>query len=156
VNREGAIATARERTRAIENSENVGPLCGVPVGIKDLIMTEWIRTTFGSTLYQNFVPECDSVAVKRIKDAGGIILGKTNASEFGFQVVTENEVFGTTRNPCESAIVSIETVSMNPGPRIVQPDLRRGRRGWLFEEGRRVVQLQTAIRLRVVRSLESC
>lgn len=104
VNEEGAIDTARERTRAIENGENVGPLCGVPVGIKDLIMTEGIRTTFGSKLYQDFVPERDSVAVKRIKEAGGIILGKTNASEFGFQAVTENEVFGTTRNPFDTSL----------------------------------------------------
>jgi aspartyl-tRNA(Asn)/glutamyl-tRNA(Gln) amidotransferase subunit A len=104
VNEEGAIATAREKTRAIENGEDVGPLCGVPVGIKDLILTEGIRTTFGSTLYEDFVPERDSVAVKRIKDAGGIILGKTNASEFGFQAVTENEVFGTTRNPFDTRL----------------------------------------------------
>ena len=99
VDEEGALDTAREMTRSIENDEELGPLGGVPIGIKDLLMTEGLRTTFGSTLYEEFVPERDSVAVERVRDAGGIVLGKTNASEFGFQAVTENEVFGITRNP---------------------------------------------------------
>jgi len=104
VDEEGAIDAARKATRAIENGEDVGPLCGVPVGIKDLIMTEGLRTTFGSKLYEKFVPERDSAAVERIREAGGIVVGKTNASEFGFQAVTENAVFGTTRNPWDTEL----------------------------------------------------
>lgn len=62
-------------------------------------MNEGIRTIFGSKLYDNFVPKQDEVAVERIKKAGGIILGKTNTPEFGHIALTNNKIFGETRNP---------------------------------------------------------
>ena len=99
-----ALTEAREATRAIEAGDDLGPLRGLPVAVKDLIMTTGLRTTFGSKLYEDFVPDRDSVVVKRIEDAEGIIVGKTNASEFGFRAVTDNELFGTTRNPRDTTL----------------------------------------------------
>jgi aspartyl-tRNA(Asn)/glutamyl-tRNA(Gln) amidotransferase subunit A len=99
---EQAKTAAREADRAVDNDESLGPLHGVPVGIKDLIVTEGIRTTFGSQMYDDFVPERDSVVVKRIKDAGGIILGKTNVPEFGYQGITDNPIYGQTHNPWDT------------------------------------------------------
>jgi aspartyl-tRNA(Asn)/glutamyl-tRNA(Gln) amidotransferase subunit A len=96
---EQAKDVAREAERTVEDGDSLGPLHGVPVGIKDLIATEGIRTTFGSRMYEEFVPDRDSVVVQRIKDAGGIVLGKTNVPEFGYQGITDNEVYGVTRNP---------------------------------------------------------
>ncbi|MFD1571040.1 amidase [Halorubrum laminariae] len=99
---ERAIETAREVTETIESGGDPGPLYGVPVAIKDLIMTEGIRTTFGSVIYSDFIPERDSVVVERIRNAGGVILGKTNVSEFGFRAVTDNKIFGETVNPVDT------------------------------------------------------
>lgn len=99
VDEEGAKEAAREAETAVENDEDLGPLHGVPVGIKDLIPVKDMRSTFGSTIYEDFVPDRDSVTVSRIRDAGGIILGKTNVPEFGYQGITDNSVFGLTRSP---------------------------------------------------------
>jgi aspartyl-tRNA(Asn)/glutamyl-tRNA(Gln) amidotransferase subunit A len=71
----------------------------VPVGIKDLVLTKGLRTTFGSRLDADFVPEQDDVAVERLRAAGAIILGKTNAAEFGYGGFGHNPLFPTTRNP---------------------------------------------------------
>ena len=99
---EQAKSAAAEAERAIDNDDELGPLHGVPVAIKDLISTEGIRTTFGSRMYEDFVPDRDSIVVERIKDAGGIILGKTNVPEFGYQGITENPIYGETRNPWDT------------------------------------------------------
>ena len=79
--------------------DEVGPLAGVPVGIKDLVCTAGIRTVSGSFAYENFVPDEDDVVVERLKHAGAIIIGKTNVPEFGYSAVGHNPVFETTRNP---------------------------------------------------------
>ena len=79
--------------------DSVGPLHGLPVGIKDLQPTAGIRTTYGSPIFQNFVPEEDSLTVQRYKGAGAIVIGKTNTPEFGAGSQTFNQVFGTTLNP---------------------------------------------------------
>jgi len=99
---EQAKDAASDAKRAVENDETLGPLHGVPVGIKDLITTEGIRTTFGSRMYEEFVPDRDSVVVERIKEAGGIVLGKTNVPEFGYQGITDNPIYGLTRNPWDT------------------------------------------------------
>jgi aspartyl-tRNA(Asn)/glutamyl-tRNA(Gln) amidotransferase subunit A len=99
---EQAKRAAEEADRAVEQGEPLGPLHGVPVAIKDLIVTKGIRTTFGSRMYEDYVPDRDSVAVARIKDAGGIILGKTNVPEFGYQGITDNPIFGKTHNPWDT------------------------------------------------------
>lgn len=92
----GAARTLQERILA---GEDPGPLAGVPIGIKDLILTRGIRTTFGSRLYENFVPDVDDVAVERLRAAGAIVIGKTNAAEFGYGGIGHNPLFPTTRNP---------------------------------------------------------
>src|SRR5665647_233449 len=78
---------------------SAGRLEGVPITIKDLIPVKGVRTTFGSKLFEDYVPEADAVLVERIKGAGGVILGKTNVPEFGLVAVTDNLVFGPTWNP---------------------------------------------------------
>lgn len=93
--REGAkIAEA-----ALAHGEPLGPLHGIPVSIKDLIFTRGVRTTGGSRLFADFTPDEDAVAVERLRAAGAVILGKTNTPEFGHKGVTDNLLFGPTRNP---------------------------------------------------------
>ena len=99
VDEAGALAQAAEIDRRLAAGEDIGPLAGVPVAIKDLICTRGLRTTFGSRLYADFVPEEDDVVVERLRAAGAIIVGKTNTSEFGYGAVGHNPLFPTTRNP---------------------------------------------------------
>ncbi|HEY7521892.1 MAG TPA: amidase [Methylomirabilota bacterium] len=94
-----ARRAAREAEIAVMKNEPLGPLHGVPISFKDVIYTRGIRTTGGSRLYADLVPEEDAVAVLRVKAAGAVLLGKTNTSEFGHKAVTENPLFGVTRNP---------------------------------------------------------
>lgn len=94
-----ALDRARELERDIAAGRPVGPLAGVPVGIKDLVCTKGIRTVSGSFAYEEFVPEEDDVVVERLIAAGAVILGKTNVPEFGYSGVGHNPVFETTRNP---------------------------------------------------------
>jgi Asp-tRNA(Asn)/Glu-tRNA(Gln) amidotransferase A subunit family amidase len=90
---------AREADKKVKNEENLGLLHGIPTSIKDLVPTKDIRTTFGCVIYENNIPEQDDVVVKRLKDAGIVLLGKTNTPAFGHQAVTDNEIFGKTKNP---------------------------------------------------------
>ncbi len=76
-----------------------GDLLGVPISIKDLTATKGIRTTRGSKLYENWIPDSDAIFVERVKNAGSVMLGKTNSPEFGWKGETTNLVSGTTRNP---------------------------------------------------------
>ncbi len=96
---EFARAEAKRVEQAILAGDLVGPLAGVPVGIKDLVMTKGIPTVSGSWAYVDFIPDEDDVVVERLKQAGAIILGKTNVPEFGYSGVGGNPVFETTRNP---------------------------------------------------------
>ena len=84
---------------ANEGPDSLGPLHGLPVGIKDLQPTAGIRTTYGSPIFRDFVPDEDSLTVQRYRTAGAIVIGKTNTPEFGAGSQTFNEVFGTTLNP---------------------------------------------------------
>jgi aspartyl-tRNA(Asn)/glutamyl-tRNA(Gln) amidotransferase subunit A len=94
---------AREDAKRIDADlsagRDPGPLAGVPVGIKDLVATKGVRTAMGSWAYADFVPDEDDVVVERLKDAGAIVLGKTNVPEFGYSGVGHNPVFETTVNP---------------------------------------------------------
>jgi amidase len=85
--------------RRIAAGEDVGPLAGVPVGIKDVTQVGGVRTTFGSPLFAEHVPEEDALVVRRLRAAGAVIVGKTNTPEFAAGGNTWNEVFGRTRNP---------------------------------------------------------
>lgn len=96
---EQAMEGARKAEAAVMRGEKIGPLHGVPVSIKDLIFTKGVRTTGGSMIYANFVPEADAIVVQRLKGAGAIVVGKTNTPEFGWKGVTDNPLFGITRNP---------------------------------------------------------
>ncbi|MFC2122181.1 amidase [Bacteroidota bacterium] len=96
---ESAIKQAKQAEAMVTRGEKLGPLHGVPVSIKDLIFTQGIRTTAGSRIYQDFVPQQDAIAVERLKAAGAIIIGKTNTAEFGWVAITDNELFGLSRNP---------------------------------------------------------
>jgi len=96
---EEALKEAERAEVMVMRGEELGALHGVPFSIKDLLFTKGVRTTFGSKIYEHFVPEQDDIAVERLKKAGAILLGKTNTPEFGFLGVTDNKLFGVTRNP---------------------------------------------------------
>ena len=94
---------ARQAAKAVEADimagRTVGPLAGVPVGIKDLVETKGIRTTSGSFLYKDFIPTEDDVVVERLKAAGAVIIGKTNVPELGYSGASYNMIFPPTNNP---------------------------------------------------------
>lgn len=94
-----ALDEARAVDRALEDGALARPLEGVPFLVKDNIDTANLKTTNGSCLQQDRVPETDEIAVRRLRDAGAILLGKTNTSEFAHDVYTTNFLFGPTRNP---------------------------------------------------------
>ena len=96
---ERALDAARAVERAVMAGEELGPLAGVPVTIKDLLMTRGVRMTRGSKLYEHFVPEESTPVVERLEAAGALNLGQTNTPEFGWKGATDNRVFGPTRNP---------------------------------------------------------
>lgn len=93
-----AREAARRAESAVMRREPLGPLHGIPVSIKDLIFTRGIRTTFGSELHADFVPDRDAPGVARLLAAGAIIVGKTTTPEFGWKAVTDSRLFGITRN----------------------------------------------------------
>ena len=94
-----ARAAARHAEEVVMRGAALGPLHGLPVSIKDLIFTQGVRTTRGSKLYEHYIPDRDAPVVERLKAAGAIVLGKTNTPEIGWKGVTDNLVFGPTRNP---------------------------------------------------------
>ena len=98
---------AREQAAAADDAltrgEAVGPLHGLPVAHKDLTRTKGIRTTFGSKVFEHFVPEEDALIVERLRAAGAITIGKTNTPEFGAGSQTFNDVFGATLNPYDTS-----------------------------------------------------
>ncbi|HXC72830.1 MAG TPA: amidase [Pyrinomonadaceae bacterium] len=93
-----------ERARAAENALRRGVLHGVPVTIKDTIETAGLRTTSGSKLRSAYVPQVDAPAVARLKAAGAIVLGKTNAAEMAMDYNADNPVFGRTVHPLNAAL----------------------------------------------------
>jgi len=93
--REGAAAADEKQARG----EELGPLHGLPVAHKDLVTTAGIRTTWGSPIYRDYVPDQDALIVERLKKGGALTIGKTNVPEFGAGSQTFNPVFGATPNP---------------------------------------------------------
>ncbi len=96
---DAARSAAKDAEVAVMRGESLGPLHGVPVSIKDTLMTKGVRTTWGSRAFEHFIPDEDAPVVERLKGAGAIILGKTNTPEFGHKGVTDNSIFGVSRNP---------------------------------------------------------
>lgn len=96
---EDAIDRARACEAALMSGNDVGPLHGLPVTVKDTIDTAGLRTTSGSRIRAHHVPEQDAASVARLKAAGAIILGKTNTPEMAIPYETDNPVFGCTNNP---------------------------------------------------------
>jgi aspartyl-tRNA(Asn)/glutamyl-tRNA(Gln) amidotransferase subunit A len=96
---ERALDEASAMDRRIRAGEDVGPLAGVPFGVKDLEDVAGLPTTFGSLAFADNVARSDSAQVGRLRAAGAIVVGKTNTPEFGCTAFTHNRLFGTTRNP---------------------------------------------------------
>ena len=97
---EQARREAKATERALsKKGARLGPLHGVPFSVKDLVITKGVRTTFGTPLYRDNVPNEDAPMVERLKAAGAIMLGKTNTPTFGWIGATHNLLFGPTRNP---------------------------------------------------------
>ncbi len=90
---------AKEADGRVKEGKKFGTLNGIPISIKDETEVEGIRTTFGSKIFENNIPRRDDILVKRARDAGTVILGKTNTPAFGFKGETDNLVFGVTKNP---------------------------------------------------------
>ncbi len=101
---DAAMAQAESLDARLSAGQEIGALGGVPVAIKDLICTKGLRSTFGSRLYADFVPQEDDVVVERLRQAGAVVMGKTNTSEFGYGAVGHNPLFATTRNPWNTAL----------------------------------------------------
>jgi amidase len=99
-----AREAAQRADAAVAKGEAVGPLHGLPIGVKDVTPTAGIRTTFASPLFKDYVPAEDAEAIRRLKAAGAIVLAKTNTPEFACGANTNNALFGPTRNPWNPAL----------------------------------------------------
>ncbi|WP_129113632.1 amidase [Halegenticoccus tardaugens] len=106
VTAEHARRTAQEAARAVAEGQQLGPLHGVPVAVKDLDNVAGVRTTFGSRLFEDYVADEDDEFVRRLKAAGAIIIGKTNTPEFGLGCTTDNLVVGPTGTPFDTTKIA--------------------------------------------------
>ena len=97
--KERAMATAAKVDALAEKGEPLSPLAGVPMAIKDVMVTRGVRTTAGSKILENYIPPYDCTAVARLEEAGAVVLGKTNCDEFAMGSSNENSAYGPVRNP---------------------------------------------------------
>jgi aspartyl-tRNA(Asn)/glutamyl-tRNA(Gln) amidotransferase subunit A len=104
IDRDGAMAAAEAADRSLATG-GPGPLAGIPVALKDNMVSRGVETTASSQILSGWVPPYDGTAVARIRRAGAVIVGKTNLDEFAMGSSTENSAFGTTRNPWDTDVV---------------------------------------------------
>ena len=97
-----ALDQARAAQEAVQRGDELGPLHGIPISIKDLELTQGVTTTMGSRVFRERIPDIDSAVVERVRGAGAIILGKTNTPEFGLSGTTENMLGNPCRNPWDT------------------------------------------------------
>jgi len=97
-----ALEAARHADRTLRADGPSSPIHGMPFSVKDLVWTAGVRTTAGSRIFRDHVPEQDAVAVGRLLRAGAVLLGKTCTPEFGYKATTESPLFGVTRNPWDT------------------------------------------------------
>ncbi len=102
VTAEVARAQAREATDEIAAGRYRGPLHGIPVAVKDLFATKGIRTTAGSRILADWVPEADATVVRKLREAGAVLLGKLGLHEFAYGISSVNPHFGDVRNPWDT------------------------------------------------------
>lgn len=98
-----ALEQAKKADVALTQGQPIGPLHGLPVAHKDLVPTKGVRTTLGSPIYADHIPDEDGLIIERLRDAGAIMVGKTNVPEFGAGSHTFNKIFGTTLNPYDTS-----------------------------------------------------
>ena len=103
--REESLESARRAEAEIRSGNDLGPLHGMPIALKDIIYVEGTRSTAGSNFFAEESPQFDATLVSKLRDAGAIIIGKTNLHEFAFGVTTENPHFGATANPWDTSRV---------------------------------------------------
>lgn len=101
-----ALRQADEADRRLRSGEEVSPLCGIPMGIKDNLCTRGVRTTCASRMLENFVPPYNATAVERLLSAGAVLLGKLNMDEFAMGSSSEHSIFGSVRNPWDTSRVA--------------------------------------------------
>src|SRR6476660_6823516 len=99
LSKERALAKAAEVDSLVKKGEKLPPLAGVPLGIKDVLVTKGVRTTAGSKILGNYIPPYDSTAVARLETAGAVVLGKLNCDEFAMGSSNENSAYHPVRNP---------------------------------------------------------
>ena len=98
-----AMEEARAADRMVRAGDRLGPLHGIPIALKDNLHTKGIRTTAGSKILADFVPDDDATVTRRLKEAGAVMIGKTNMHEFAWGGTTDNPHYGTCRNPWNPA-----------------------------------------------------
>lgn len=94
-----AIKDAKQAEQEITLGNWRGPLHGIPIGVKDMIYTKNIKTTMGSQLFKNFLPDYNATVVEKLKRTGAIIIGKQNTHEFAYGPTGDRSYFGPVRNP---------------------------------------------------------
>ncbi len=99
IDKEYAMGQARKADQMIARGNGISPLTGIPIAVKDLLCTKGVKTTCGSRILENFIPEYDATIISVLKEQGAVIIGKTNLDEFAMGSSTENSFFHITKNP---------------------------------------------------------